>query len=155
MHNKSEFVEELSSINKRENDLVFKEGEKGTFMFVIIKGRVKVFLGGEKEEIVLATLGKGNFFGEMGLFSGKARSASVKALTDLTLLRITREDIKRLRESNAKLLSEFAIGLCTELCKRISRTDDSLESYYYINRAVLRNSKFRNFLKKIWNEKEE
>jgi CRP/FNR family cyclic AMP-dependent transcriptional regulator len=135
--------------------LIVKEGDGGDFMFVIVEGKVKVFLKREKKEIVLATLEKGNFFGEMTLFGRKSRSATVQALTDLKLVKVTRRDLKRLSKTNPRLLSEFTMGLCTELCHRVSRTSTSLESYYHINRALLKNPKFRNFLQKVWNEKEE
>ena len=154
-HDKEAFMKELSLIGKNKGDLVVKEGDSGNNMFIIVEGKVKVLLKRGKKEIILATLEKGNFFGEMSMFGGNPRSATVKALTDLKLLRITRKDIERLSETNPKLLSEFAMGLCTELCQRISETNTSLESYYHINRATLRNPKFRNFLQKIWNEKEE
>jgi CRP-like cAMP-binding protein len=154
LHNKSDFIKELSLVKKKEGEFVVKEGEKGDFMFVIVAGKVKVLLKRGKKEIILAKLEKGNFFGEMGLFGRKTRSATVEALTDLKLIKITKKDLKRLSETNPKLLSEFAMGLCTELCHRISNTSTSLESYYHINRAILRNPKFRNFLQKVWNEKE-
>ena len=155
LHDKEAFMDELSLIGKNKGELIVEEGESGDYMFIIIEGKVKVLLKRGKKEIVLATLEKGNFFGEMSLFAGNPRSASVQALTDLKLLKITREDIERLSESNPKLLSEFTMGLCTELCQRVSNTSTSLESYFHINRAILKNPKFRNFLQKIWNEKEE
>ncbi len=155
VHDKEAFMEELSLIGKGKGEFIVKEGDSGNYMFVIIEGKVKVLLKRGKKEIVLATLEKGNFFGEMSLFGGNPRSASVQALTDLKLLKITREDIDRLGKSNPKLLSEFTMGLCTELCQRVSNTSTSLESYFYINRAILKNPKFRKFLQKIWNEKEE
>jgi len=145
----------LSLIEQDKGDFVVKEGDPDDHMFIIVEGKVRVMLKRGKREIVLATLEKGNFFGEMSLFGKNPRSATVQALTDLKLLKITREDINRLRETNPKLLSEFAMGLCTELCQRISETNTSLEAYYHINRATLSNPKFRNFLQKIWNEKEE
>jgi CRP/FNR family cyclic AMP-dependent transcriptional regulator len=155
VHNKEDFMKELSLIGKDKGEFIVKEGDPGDYMFIIIEGKVKVLLKRGKKEIILATLEKGNFFGEMSLFGGNPRSASVQALTDLKLLKITRKDIVRLSESNPKLLSEFTMGLCTELCQRVSNTSTSLESYFHINRALLKNPKFRNFLQKIWNEKEE
>ena len=155
VHNKEAFIEELSLIGKNKGEFVVKEGDSGDYMFIIIEGKVRVILKRGKKEIVLATLEKGNFFGEMSLFGKNPRSASVQAITDLKLLKITREDIDRLSETNPKLLSEFTMGLCTELCHRVSNTSTSLESYFHINRAILKNPKFRSFLQKIWNEKEE
>lgn len=152
---KESFVKELSLIEKGKDEFIVEEGDFGDFMFIIVEGKVKVVLERGKKEIVLATLEEGNFFGEMSMFGGDPRSASVKAMTDLKLLKVTREDIDKLSKSNPKLLSEFTMGLCTELCKRVSETSTSLESYYHINRAILRNPRFRSFLQKMWNEKEE
>jgi CRP-like cAMP-binding protein len=155
VHDKEAFIKELSLIAKNKGEFVVSEGDSGDCMFVIVEGKVRVMLKRGKKEIVLATLDKGNFFGEMSLFGKNPRSATVQALTDLKLLKITREDIGRIGDSNPKLLSQFTMGLCTELCKRVSETNISLEAYYHINRATLKNPKFRNFLQKIWNEKEE
>jgi len=155
VRDKEIFINELSLIAKSKGEFVVKEGDRDDHMYIIVEGKVKVMLKRGKKEITLATLEKGNFFGEMSLFGKNPRSATVQALTDLKLLKITREDIDRIGESNPKLLSEFALGLCTELCQRISEANISLEAYYHINRATLRNPKFRNFLQKIWNEKEE
>ena len=65
-HDKGAFIEELSLIGKNKGELVVEEGDPGDYMFVIIEGEVKVLLKRGKKEIVLATLGRGNFFGEIG-----------------------------------------------------------------------------------------
>jgi CRP-like cAMP-binding protein len=155
IQDKESFEKELSLIEKGKDEFIVEEGDSGDFMFIIVEGKVKVVLERGKKEIVLAILEKGNFFGEMSMFGGDPRSASVKSMTGLKLLKVTRQDIDKLSKSNPKLLSEFTMGLCTELCKRVSETSTSLESYYHINRAILRNPRFRSFLQKMWNEKEE
>ena len=69
-------------------DYVFQEGELGTEMFIIQDGRVEIFQTIGSQERQLATLEKGDFFGEMAILDGAPRAASVRALTDLKLLRI-------------------------------------------------------------------
>lgn len=121
-------------------------------MYIILEGEVKISLRRGDEDIVLATLGEGNFFGEMGLFTDQKRSATVTAQTELKLLKVRREDIDRLKNINPELISEFLYGLCAELCQRLHHTDESVESYYFINRALLKNTRFREFVEKIWNK---
>lgn len=123
-------------------------------MYIIAEGKVNVLLKRKGEDILLATLEKGNFFGEMSLLRGDLRSATVEALTDLKLIEITKRDLEKLYKKNPKLLSKIALSLCAELCRRVSRTSNSLESYHHINRALLHNPKFKNFLQKIWKKKE-
>jgi CRP-like cAMP-binding protein len=124
-------------------------------MYIIMEGEVRVSLLRGEERITLATLGQGNFFGEMGLFKRDPRSADVEAISNLKLIKITREDIERLKKTNPVLASEFLYGICEELCQRLYFSDESIESYYYINRALLINPQFRKFVHKIWNKKEE
>ena len=67
-------------------EMIIREGDSGRSVYIILDGRVKVFTrddGGN--ELHLATLGVGQFFGEMSLVSGKPRSSSVAAL-ELTVL---------------------------------------------------------------------
>lgn len=155
LEKKEDLIEEFIFVKIDKGEVVFKEGEEGDFMFIILEGEVSIVLHRGEKDITLATLGDGNFFGEMGLFSGGKRSADVKALTDLKLLKVREEDIRRLKEGNPELLAEFLYGVCAELCDRLYKTDASVESYYFINRALLGNPRFRDFVKKIWDKKEE
>jgi len=124
-------------------------------MYIILDGEVRVVLSRRGEKITLATLRQGNFFGEMGLFRGDRRSADVEAISDLKLIKVTRNDIERLKKTNPARAVEFLYAICEELCRRIYFSDESIESYHYVNRALLRNPNFRKFVKKIWSKKEE
>lgn len=70
----------------KEGDLIIKEGAPGSDMFIITEGKVAVSRDVNGEDVVFATLDRGDFFGEMSLLEGMPRSASVRALTDTTLL---------------------------------------------------------------------
>ncbi len=68
--------------------MVFREGDAGETMFVIRKGKVRIskhVRGGEK---TFATLGPGEFFGEMALLNRKNRSASATIVEDATLIEV-------------------------------------------------------------------
>jgi cAMP-dependent protein kinase regulator len=71
---------------------IITEGERGTSMFVLVEGAVRVVRLPENGQArTLAELGEGSFFGEMGLISDAPRLASVVALRDCVLLEVTRE----------------------------------------------------------------
>src|SRR5688572_30273717 len=72
--------------------LIFKEGDQGDAMYLITDGKVKVHSG----ERVFAELGQKQCFGEMSILDAEPRSASVTALSELTLLKIQREDFTEL-----------------------------------------------------------
>jgi len=61
---------------------IVREGEEGASFFIITRGRVAVIREGE----LIAELGRGDFFGEMSLLTGRRRNATVKALQDTDCL---------------------------------------------------------------------
>lgn len=68
-----------------EGTVIAREGERGIGLFLILKGSAKVTIGGKTK----AKLGAGDFFGEVALLDGGPRTATVTAITPLTLLGIT------------------------------------------------------------------
>ena len=77
---------------------IIREGEAGKSMFLIARGVVRVLRGQDDEEVVLASLLPGDFFGEMALLHDDRRSATCLAVTPCALYELTREDIKHIAE---------------------------------------------------------
>jgi CRP/FNR family cyclic AMP-dependent transcriptional regulator len=64
-------------------DVILRQGEQADSFFVIVSGQVKVFMTDKQapdREVILRTLGAGDFFGEIPMFDHEPRSASVSAL---------------------------------------------------------------------------
>lgn len=72
-------------VTHREGAVIAREGQRGLGLFVILDGRCSVTIGGLHK----ATLGPGDFFGEIALLDGGPRTATVTALTDVRLAGIT------------------------------------------------------------------
>ena len=89
-------------------DTIASEGSGAAGFFVIGDGSAKVTVGGEER----ATLGPGDYFGEIALIAQSARTASVTAESDLTAHGMTFWDFRPLVEGHAsiawKLLQAFA-----------------------------------------------
>ena len=68
-------------------ELIIKEGDYGISIYKIVKGNVRIFRKLGEHKITLATLGKGEVFGEMTFFNFllEPRSASVEAMDDVVL----------------------------------------------------------------------
>jgi CRP-like cAMP-binding protein len=65
--------------------VIAREGEPGVGLFVIVDGTAEVTIGGAKK----ATLGPGDFFGEIALLDGGPRTATVTATSDIEMLGLT------------------------------------------------------------------
>lgn len=64
---------------------IAREGERGVGFFLILEGKADVTIGGKKR----ASLGPGDFFGEIALLDGGPRTATVTAATDIKLAGLT------------------------------------------------------------------
>jgi cAMP-dependent protein kinase regulator len=87
-------VEKMEAIDVSPDTVIISEGDMGDSIFVIASGDVKVFRLDERgNEIWISNLSEGEFFGEFGFFSEALRLASVKSVTDATLLELSKDDV--------------------------------------------------------------
>jgi CRP-like cAMP-binding protein len=104
-------------------EVLFREGESGDVMFVIQSGSVKISKSVGGYDKVLATLGPGEFFGEMAILNGKPRTATATVLEKTRCLLI---EARTLEEMVAKS-SEIALRLIKKLAKRLDSADSLVE----------------------------
>ncbi|MGR3219571.1 MAG: cyclic nucleotide-binding domain-containing protein [Candidatus Anammoxibacter sp.] len=85
----------------RENDIIIREGSKGTSAYTVVSGTVEVSIKKDNIKCVLAILGRKQIFGEMGLIEDKPRSATVMALEEDTKVSVmTRDNFKSIYDKN-------------------------------------------------------
>lgn len=86
-------------VTAERDEVLFKEGEAGSSLFVIVTGAVRIVSAAEHGgEHTLASLGPGESFGEMSLLDDKPRSATAIATRSSTLLRVDQEGLEALRD---------------------------------------------------------
>lgn len=81
------------SVDIHKDQIIFSEGDTGDCAYIIEKGRVLIFLNKDQEELPLNILGEGEIFGEMALIDNESRSASVRALEDVRLAIVTKQQV--------------------------------------------------------------
>jgi CRP-like cAMP-binding protein len=105
--------------------VIIREAEPGDLFFVILRGEVKVSVDSpDGREVVLSHLQAGEFVGEMALFGGEGRSASVTALTECELVALARADFL------AVLARDFSLTrkILQTLSSRLRKANDVIES---------------------------
>ena len=85
-------------------DIVIGEGEHGDALYIIKQGIVSVY----KDDKEINTLRAGDFFGEMALLDDQIRTATVKAKTPSTLLRLKRRNVIQLAKEDAELKNRLS-----------------------------------------------
>lgn len=104
----------------RKNAVVINEGEAGDSLYVILSGRVKIFVAdGEGREMILDTLGPGDVVGEMTL-DGGPRSASVICTEAATFAMLTRAVLREAIVASP----DFALQLISTLICRMRQATD-------------------------------
>ena len=101
---------------------VIRQGQLGDCMFVIQAGRVEVLKQTDGQEVHLATLEQGDFFGEMALFDREVRSATVRALDEVRLLTVDRKTfLSRIHEDPS-----LAFRIVQQMSHRIRKLNAEL-----------------------------
>lgn len=106
----------------RQGEVICREGEEADRMWFIEAGQAEVVIQVDGEEVRLATLRDGDFFGEMALLTGSVRSATVRALTDVDLWSLRKEDFDGLLLQYPTV----AIALSQALSERLHATTERL-----------------------------
>lgn len=103
-------------------DVIFKEGDdpKGE-AFMVHLGKVEIRKSVAGEQRLLATVGKGNLLGELGLFRNAPRSATAIAAEPVTLLVIPANRLDHMVRSNPTL----AVALIKDLANRMLAAEDA------------------------------
>jgi CRP-like cAMP-binding protein len=102
---------------------IIEAGKVEQRMYIILEGSVEISLSDGKNTVTVATLKKGDFFGEISLFNQSPRSAHVIALDDVNLAYIDNQE-----QLNAFLLVNpaFAAKMVRILAARLAKTDEIL-----------------------------
>jgi len=107
------------------NSTIIAAGDATDAMYIVVSGRLKVIMSDkEGQEVILAILNQGEFFGEMGLIAQAPRSATVTTIEPCELLTITRADFTKCLQGNFDLTMNVIRGLV----KRLREADEKIGS---------------------------
>lgn len=105
--------------------VIINAGDITESLYVVISGRMKVMMSDDEgREVILAILGPGEYFGEMGLVDDSPRSATVVALEACELLSLAKRDFNSCLQDNF----EMAMTVMRGLVKRLREADKKIGS---------------------------
>ena len=115
----------LSETMVPQNTRLFRQGDTGDAMYLIESGRVRISIRDEdKQDVTLAELAQGDFFGEMSIIDGRQRSADAKVIEDSKLAVLSREAFLTF----VRKKPDVALEMLSALTDRLRRTDELLRS---------------------------
>lgn len=133
-HLSEEAVREIApkGIRRRhkKGELIFRQGDEGRTVYVLLGGLAKIFLTSERgDEMLLATLQAPATFGELALIDGLPRSASVEAIEPVETLAFNVTDLIELSKANGS----FSTGLLESLAGLIRRLTDQASDFVFLD----------------------
>ncbi len=77
----------------KEGDVIIEEGDKSPDFYAVVEGLVNVTVREGDKEVYISAIGKGDVFGEAGIFLNVQRTANVASAVETVILRIHRNDL--------------------------------------------------------------
>lgn len=128
--------EELKSISSHgvvraypKHAVIVNEGDSGDSLYIVLEGRVKAYVADAAgHEVVLSTLGPGEYFGEMAL-DGRPRSASIMTLASSRFLVVPGGQFRQFVGGNPA----FAFSLIEKLIHRVRALTENVKSLAFMD----------------------
>jgi small-conductance mechanosensitive channel/CRP-like cAMP-binding protein len=109
-------------------EVIVRQGDQGDELYIVLRGEVSVVLDGPTTPVEVSRLGAGEFFGEMALVTGEARTATVRAVAECELLVIDHDAFERVLQARPELVEQLSLVLTQrqlELDGHAARSSDA------------------------------
>jgi CRP-like cAMP-binding protein len=106
----------------QDQETIYCQGEAGDFMFVILEGKVELYVDRDGQEVSIKLCRDGEFVGEMALFQREKRSSNARAIGKARLLTVDKKNfLRRVQEDPT-----IALRLVQNLSQRIHDLDEEI-----------------------------
>lgn len=113
---------ELEWVHLPGGEILFRQGETGDCLYIVIHGRLRVtVVHGDSNERVVGEVGRGESVGEMAVLTGEPRSATVRAIRDTELLKLSQAGFDRLvakHPESMRLLARMVVRRLQQVIHR-------------------------------------
>jgi CRP-like cAMP-binding protein len=113
----------MSAIKLSKGQTLFKEGDSGDRLYVVVSGKIKLgTASGDGRENLLAILGPGEMFGELSLFDPEPRTSTATAVTDVRLVSLAHDQVIGLVTSHPQV----SLEILRRLAQRLRKSNETL-----------------------------
>lgn len=127
----AQFIEEILPISQSHHyqggQEIVVPGTDSRFLYYVQHGAVEVSHSLRETKIVVAVIGAGNFFGEIGFFDGVSRVRDIRATEDTTICVFDHETLNGLQRDDPLLYGKFATFMAQSICSKFRRVLEERE----------------------------
>src|SRR5215813_3283675 len=119
-HELEHLAEEVDQVNYQAGATIFYEHDRGDALYILEEGNVRIWIMDEDvNEVTLAELKPGDFFGELAVLDRGERSSSATAITDIHLHRLSSDDFQKFLTDHP----DASIDVICEIAQRMRQTN--------------------------------
>ena len=108
---------------------IFREGDPGTYMLILVEGSISIFKGSEHGRQLLSHEERGRIIGEMAMLDQERRSATCVAETDCELLTLSGEKLKLFAAEHPAVAYRFMFCIARLLSRRLRRVSGMMADF--------------------------
>ncbi len=117
-------------LSLKQGETLFRKGDEGTALYIVKHGNIKIVLPSKVgDEIIVTIFSDGDYFGEMALLDGEARSADAIAIDESEVFILKRNKFLEFLKSNVNAIK----SILSLLSKRLRMTDELLEDTCFLS----------------------
>lgn len=117
-------LSQSETLHVKAGDYFFHQDDMADSLFLLEEGKVVIFKEANDKEYIMRYAEKGNCFGELALIDFTARSASVRAETDCTAIRIPSSALHSLYQQDPEQFLIIQMNMAREVSRRLRAADD-------------------------------
>ena len=115
----NEIASKMEWFNLHAGEILFDQGDEGNSMYILLSGRLQAIVNeATPAEKVVGEIIKGESAGEMSLITGEKRTATVKAVRDSILAKLSKEDFEKIITEHPQLV----MGISRQIIQRLTTT---------------------------------
>ena len=119
----------MNLISAAQGEVIFREGDKGSYMLILLEGKMQVSKSGDGGLHLLSFEGKGRVLGEMALIDHETRSATCVAATDCEMVSLSADNLEKLVAEYPRIAYKLMFVLARLLSRRLRRTSALLADF--------------------------
>ncbi len=119
----------LEKVSYSKGEVVFKQGDQPSYIYIIKKGKIKLFVQNGESQFELVTFSEGDCFGESSIIGIRPHAATAVAQEDTELVVMSRSTLMSLYESDIHLFSTLILNIAREACRRLNASGETILRY--------------------------
>jgi CRP-like cAMP-binding protein len=121
-------MDSMTPLRLTRGEMVFREGDPGDSLYVIVSGKIKLARGsGDGRESLLSVLGPGEMFGELSLFDPGPRLSTAYVVSDTELISLGNDALRRFLGEHPEVAMQMLAGLA----HRLRRTNEGMSDLVF------------------------